>query len=128
MATWDAYIEKAQSKGVMAKELYMVRMSPTVPLDQLGPTVPDHLAYQEKLEAEGVLFAAGPLGDETGTDYSGEGLMIYRADSIEQAKKIAENDPMYLAGKKTFEIRPWLVNEGRISIDIRLSKKSSNLP
>ncbi len=128
MATWHEYIERAKLKGVMAKELYMVRMRPTVPLDELAPTVPDHLAYQEKLEAEGLLFAAGPLGDETGFDYSGEGLMIYRADSIHEAKKIAEQDPMFVAGKKTFEIRPWLVNEGRISIDIHLSKKSFDLP
>lgn len=128
MATWEEYKEKAASKGVMAKELYMVRMRPTVPLEDLGSTVPDHLAYQEKLESEGILFVAGPLGDDTGIDYSGEGLMIYRAESIEHARQIAEQDPMFIAGKKTYEIRPWLVNEGRISIDIHLSKKSSALP
>ena len=128
MGKWIDYVNGAKSKGVMAKTLFMVRMRPVVPLEELADTVPDHLAYQKQLEEEGILFAAGPLGDDTGVEYSGEGLMIYNVESIEKAKEVAGQDPMCLAGKKTPEIRPWLLNEGRMTFDIRLSLRSSDLP
>ncbi|KNF08155.1 YCII-like domain-containing protein [Gottschalkia purinilytica] len=46
-----------------------------------------HKAYLQKYIDEGKIFAKGPF-----TDHSG-GLVIYKVDSYEEAKELAENDP-----------------------------------
>lgn len=126
--TWSEYKKRARSKGVMGRELFMVHSVPAAPPEDIEQALPDHLAYQKKLEAAGVLFAAGPLADEAGAVWSMEGLIILRAQSLEEARQIAAEDPMHASGKKKFTARPWLVNEGRIQIDIHLSDKSAMLP
>jgi uncharacterized protein YciI len=124
---WDDYKEIVRSKGVLGKELFMIRTKPVVPREQLMEILGDHLAYQEKLEAEGILFVAGPLADEEGAEWSGEGLMVYAAESLAKAREIAEADPMHSTGRREFTIRPWLLNEGCLDIQVRLSKKSFSI-
>lgn len=47
----------------------------------------EHIGYLNQKLEEGILIAKGPF-----TDHSG-GLMIYKADSIEEARKLIEADP-----------------------------------
>lgn len=47
----------------------------------------EHIDFLNKKLEEGILIAKGPF-----TDHSG-GLMIYKADSIEDARAIIETDP-----------------------------------
>jgi len=54
-------------------------------------------------------------------------MIIYRADSMEAARKLAENDPMHSSGTRTFVMHRWLVNEGSISINVKLSAQSVTL-
>jgi hypothetical protein len=42
----------------------------------------------------------------------GAGLIIYRADSLHDAKELADADPMHSSGARTYVLRRWLVNEG----------------
>lgn len=126
--SWADYMARARSKGVMGRELFMVHSVPAATAEEIEQGLPEHLAYQKQLEAEGLLFAAGPLADEAGAVWSMEGLIILRAASLQDANSIAANDPMHASGRKTFTVRPWLVNEGRIQIDISLSSKSAELP
>ena len=81
----------------------------------------EHVAYQTTLERDGVMFAAGPLASEDLTEWLGEGLFMYRADSIDHARKIAEADPMHSSGARTFTVREWMVNEGTYSIQVYYS-------
>ena len=99
----------------------MVRSVPKGSPDLLKETLPDHLAYQAELEKAGVLVLAGPLSDPTGEEMFGEGLIIYREDSLEAARDYAAHDPMHKAGAREFEIRRWLVNEGSIQMTVGLS-------
>ena len=112
----------------MGREFFVVHSKPAAAADKIEQALPEHLAYQRKLEADGVLFAAGPLADEAGAIWSMEGLIVLRAASLEEAQQIAGSDPMHASGKKTFTVRPWLVNEGRFQVDISLSSKSATLP
>ena len=89
--------------------------------------LPDHLAYQGKMEAAGHLFLAGPLSDEAGEGMSGNGLIIYRAANLEEAKSFADGDPMHERGIKTYRIRKWLVNEGSLSFGLSLSSQSVSI-
>ncbi len=121
MANWQDYADHARSKGVLGKQLFMVRSTPTVSTDKLAEHLPPHLGYQKQLEDDGVLVFAGPLSDAEGENWSGEGLVIYRAGSIEEARKIADADPMHANGLRTYELRAWLLNEGSLNVSLSLS-------
>jgi hypothetical protein len=43
------------------------------------------------------------------------------------AKIIADNDPMHKAGARSYKIRPWLLNEGKVTIDLTFSNKSMEI-
>jgi len=64
-----------------------------------------HLRYWYDLWQRGIVYAAGPSADWT------IDLAIFAVDSVEEAKKARENDPMYVNGlfydAKYFE---WVVH------------------
>ncbi|MEM7442726.1 MAG: YciI family protein [Pseudomonadota bacterium] len=124
MSNWQDYAANARSKGVLAKQFFMVRSTPVVPLEQLAEHLLPHLAYQKSLEDEGTLAFAGPLSDESGENWSGGGLIIYRAGSIDEARQIADGDPMHANGLRTYELRAWLLNEGSLNVSLSLSTQS----
>jgi uncharacterized protein YciI len=114
-------IEASREQGFAALELFAIF---TTPVAGLGPVLAHlevHLAHQVAIEAEGTLFGAGPLGAEDGLHFDGEGLIIIRAGSLEEARQIADRDPMHRSGARTYRILPWILNEGAISFTARLS-------
>ncbi|WP_305983865.1 YciI family protein [Roseibium sp. MMSF_3544] len=125
MPKWSDYKRIAKERGALALELYVVNTTPAGPDVDLPGTLPDHLAYQAKLEEEGKLAFAGPVSDETGEELHGEGMIIYRAASLEDARQLAEEDPMHKRGVRTFTIRRWLINEGSFSLSVELSAKKA---
>ena len=48
-------------------------------------------------------------------------MVIIRAGSLAAAKAIAETDPMHKSGARTFRVRPWLLNEGTVTIKVTYS-------
>lgn len=62
---------------------------------------PAHLDYLDALYKEGKVVMAGPFTDKKG------GMVIYRADSPEEARKLAEADPVIVEGARTLELREW---------------------
>lgn len=124
MPAWSEYKKAAQERGSLACELYAIVSTPVKPPKELREKLPDHLAYQSKMEAEGKLFLAGPLSDLSGDQMEGTGMIIYKAASLEDAKAIADADPMHSTGTREYTIRRWLVNEGSFQLDIKLSAQS----
>ncbi|MEM7197234.1 MAG: YciI family protein [Pseudomonadota bacterium] len=127
MPAWDAYKQEAQARGALAFELYVVRSAPTVAPDILRKHLPAHLQYQRELEDTGTLIFAGPLSDISGEQMQGEGMIIYRAASLEQAPAIADADPMHSQGARSYEIRKWMINEGSLHLSIGLSAQAVKL-
>ncbi len=121
MVAWSEYKSAAKERGALALELYVVISTPVAPPERLKQVLPDHLDYQARQEEAGFLAFAGPLSDETGEHMQGRGLIIYRAETLEQARAIAEGDPMHSSGVREFTIRRWLVNEGSFSLNVGLS-------
>ncbi len=121
MPTWHEYKEIARSRGSLALEMYVVESTPSAEPPELQATLPAHLAYQKEMEKAGKLAFAGPLSDETGESMTGAGLIIYRAASLEEARKIADADPMHAEGKRSYRLRRWLINEGYLNLSITLS-------
>src|SRR5262249_48584263 len=91
----------------------------------IGPVmknVKEHLAFQVRLEKEGIMFAAGPNWTDDEKSWDGDGMVVIRANSLADAKKIMERDPMHKSGARKFKIRPRFVNQGRVSTRINYSK------
>lgn len=119
--TWQQGLDYSREHGLLAMQLYMVQSTPT---DGLGPVLAvldTHIAYQRQLEADGVMFAAGPLADEAEQDWLGEGIFVYRAASRDEAVKLAEGDPMHQSGARRFTVRLWMLNEGSFSVRLLFS-------
>ncbi|MEM5491658.1 YciI family protein [Hoeflea sp. AS16] len=123
MPTWAQYRDIARGRGALAYQLFIVESVAKAPPEKIQQILPFHLAYQKEMEAAGKLFLAGPVSDETGTAMSGGGLIIYRAEDIEEARAIAAKDPMHKQGGRSFTVRAWLVNEGSLNIQLRLSEQ-----
>ena len=121
MPLWNEYKEIARQRGSLAFELFVVETTPAVGPDKQKEVLPRHLEYQKEMESAGKLFLAGPMSDDTGEQMMGAGLIVYRAESMDQARDIARQDPMHAEGCRTFTIRKWLVNEGSPSFETRLS-------
>lgn len=127
MPAWNDYKNDAKQRGALALELYVVNSEPAAEPEILKQHLPAHLAYQAEQEKLGNLVMAGPLSDATGELMQGVGMIIYRAESLEAANALAENDPMHSSGTRTFSIRRWLVNEGSLTVNVKLSAQSVTL-
>ncbi len=109
-------IEGSRSRGYLAKQLYIVS---TRPVNGIGPVmenIENHLAFQERLERDGIMFAAGPNWTDDEQSWEGDGTVVIRATSLAEAREIAAQDPMHSSGARAFTVRPWLVNEGTINV------------
>jgi hypothetical protein len=112
---------KEASKAMLQKQLYAIFTTPT---DGLGPVfanIEAHLEFQVELERQGIMFAAGPMWTDDEQSWEGEGLVIIRAATREEAIEIAERDPMHKSGARTFRVRPWMINEGAMTVRIDFS-------
>lgn len=127
MPVWSDYVATARERGALALEFYCVVSEPAGDTQLIRDTLPDHLAYQSRLEAENALVFAGPLSDETGKLMEGMGMIILRARDMDEARSLAEADPMHGRGARRFTLRRWLVNEGGITLTVKLSGQSVTL-
>lgn len=126
MPSWSEYKAGARERGALALELYVVNSVPAKP-EALKTVLPDHLAYQARMEAEGKLAFAGPVSDASGEQMEGEGMIVYRAASLEAAAALADADPMHATGTRTYTIRRWLINEGSLTLSVGLSGKTVSM-
>jgi len=67
-----------------------------------------HMAHLTKMGAEGKMCIAGPLMDDTDI----RGICVYNVGSLEEAKKLAEEDPAVISGRLVVEIHPWYSMKG----------------
>lgn len=118
---WEKLIKDGKERGFLVKKLYAVNTTPVNGLEPVLAVLDEHAAYQVKLEEEGIMFVAGPFSNIDETGWDGEGFFVYRADSRQEAIKIAEADPMHSTGARTFTVRTWLLNEGTFRVHINYS-------
>ena len=115
---------KNACEGMLSKQLYAVF---TRPVNGLGPVMKnldEHLKFQISLEERGVMYGAGPFWTDDEKEWRGEGLVIIRAKNLDDAKAIAAEDPMHLSGARVFEVRPWLMCEGSVTIKLNHSTRN----
>lgn len=77
--------------------VYVSLMVNRNPLD--ASIISRHISYLERLDQTGRLVLCGPFVDEPG------GMVVFRADSMDEAHKIAQSDPFIQEGYKSYTIR-----------------------
>lgn len=123
-----AMIRAHPEMATMAKlELFVVVSTSAQGLGPILANMQAHVQHQIDLERRGIMFAAGPLFGEDDSEWAGDGMCIIRAASFEHAVEIAKADPMHQSGARTFRVRPWMVNEGSVSISITLSSGAMSI-
>jgi uncharacterized protein len=109
------------SKGMLQKQFYVVFSTPTHGIGPVMENLEKHLEHQREIERNGILMAAGPQWTDDEKYWDGDGMFVIRASSLEHARELAARDPMHQCGARTFTVRPWLVNEGRLNLQIDFS-------
>ena len=110
-------------RKMLRKKLYVLISKPAVPPEKLQPFLMAHLEYMIGLEKRGLVFASGPLSDGEGPP-SGHGLTVLRAANAKEARALAEGDPFFVNGLRTFELKEWTIMEGTLGLRVNLSDQS----
>jgi uncharacterized protein len=111
------------TRKMLRKKLYVVLSKPVVTPDKLQPFLSAHLEYMIGLEKRGLVFASGPLADGEGPP-TGQGLTVLRAKDASEARALAEGDPFFVNGLRTFELKEWTVMEGTLGLRVNLSDQT----
>ena len=111
------------TRKMLRKKLYVVLSKPAVAPDKLQPFLSAHLEYMIGLEKRGLVFASGPLADGEGPP-TGQGLTVLRAKDANEARVLAEADPFFINGVRSFEIKEWTVMEGTLGVRVNLSDQT----
>jgi uncharacterized protein YciI len=69
-----------------------------------------HLDYLEARWNEGVLSAYGRFPDGWG------GMLVFHAESEEQVKEWAENDPYVIQKARTYEVHEWALAKANVQV------------
>lgn len=118
---------KEIGKSFYGKVLFVVMTRPSGPGADLKTGMGEHLKHQIELERRGVMFAAGPLRRDGVEGWPGTGMFVIRARDFEEARAIADCDPMHRSGARVYDLFQWRLNEGRITLSIDLSQSSVEL-
>jgi uncharacterized protein len=108
---------------MLRKKLYVLISKPLVPPEKLKPLLATHIDYMVDLEKRGVLFASGPLTEPNGAP-SGHGLTVLRVKDAAEARRIAQAEPFFAQGLRSFELKEWTVMEGMLGVRVNLSDQS----
>jgi uncharacterized protein YciI len=111
------------TRKMLRKKFYVVLSKPSVTPDKLQPFLSAHLEYMIGMEKRGLVFASGPLADGEGPP-TGQGLTVLRAKDADEARTLAEADPFFVNGLRTFEIKEWTVMEGTLGLRVNLSDQT----
>jgi uncharacterized protein YciI len=87
--------------------IYMIKLTIVVDRAVYEPHLPAHIAYLRQLKARGALVLSGPFADRTG------GMVLVSAASRAEAESIADADPLVANRVDTYELREWLITDGR---------------
>jgi uncharacterized protein YciI len=84
--------------------------------DKLEEIQQAHLAHLRHMAKAGKLLVAGPLDDQP--DPRLRGIEIFRVGSIEEAKRLAGEDPAVKAGRLEVVVMTWYTEKGALTFPI----------
>jgi uncharacterized protein YciI len=121
----DREIETLHQR-MLRKQLWVIMSKRVAPPEEMRKHFKAHLEHQISLEKQGIMYGAGPV-TAPGESEPAFGLIIIRADSADEARRIADRDPMHAAGMRAYTLYQWSMNEGRLSITLDFSDRTYRL-
>ena len=97
------------SESKQAPPIYYVLFHTPGPQWQAGapyreqPGVMDHVNYMATFMADNTLVIGGPFLDDSG------GMMVCKTNTLEEARRIASEDPAVKGGLLNVEVKAWMV-------------------
>lgn len=82
---------------------YYAALLHMIDVEKNKETRPLHIDYLEGLDKQGKIYARGPFSDGSG------GLVVYIADTFEEALSLAEQDPHVIEKARRLELKEWQV-------------------
>jgi uncharacterized protein YciI len=70
-----------------------------------------HLGFNAKMRAAGLMMVAGPISGDDAI----AGICVYRAGSVQHARRLAEDDPAVRAGRFVVRVMDWYTAKDAIS-------------
>jgi uncharacterized protein YciI len=117
---------EALHERMLKKQLWVIITKRAAPPEEMKKHLKAHLEHQISLEKQGIMYGAGPA-TAPGENEPAFGLIIIRATNSDEARRIADRDPMHAAGVRTYTLYQWSMNEGRLSITLDFSDRSYRL-
>ncbi len=121
----DADVQALRSR-FLAKQLWVILSRRVAPAEQMERHIAAHLKHQIALEQQGIMYGAGPCRPPGGSE-AAFGLIIIRAPDEKEARRIADSDPMHVAGVRKYELYQWTMNEGQLRIALNFSDQTYRL-
>ncbi len=94
------------------KTYTFVMLKKGIKLDQDSATLAtiqkQHLEHLTQMAENGYLNVAGPFLDNG----YWRGLLIFNTDDVEKVKSLVEEDPAVKSGRLSYEIHPWMTQQG----------------
>ncbi len=112
--------------AISGSVFYIIFWEPTEKSGDRHLVHPAHIASVKALEKDGRLLQAGPFLGEDGKP-DGRGMFILRVNSMAQAHEIAQADPYYIHGFRTYRLQPWRRSEGSISLRVNIAEGTVTL-
>ena len=85
---------------------YLTFSKPASTREQIIPHLQEHLDWQRNAHDSGGMLYSGPSADFS------MGIMLLRAESLDDAKKTMDSEPFHKLGLRTYEIIEWDVHQG----------------
>lgn len=80
---------------------YVVMLNKIDGVETPQEIIKEHVQFLQKLESRGQLEMCGPFSDFPG------GMLVLKANSLEEAKDIANSDPFVQSGVRAMSLRTW---------------------
>jgi uncharacterized protein len=96
--------------------LVLLKRAPNAPkLDEheLDELQKKHLGHLRAMYEAGKMVIAGPFDEQQ--DQTMRGMCLYRVTTLDEARKLAEQDPSVKAGRLQVEVLAWWVEKGHMS-------------
>jgi uncharacterized protein YciI len=116
----------ALHERMLRKQLWVIMTERVATPEEMNKHLKAHLEHQISLEKQGIMYGAGPA-TVPGDKAPAFGLIIIRAKDADEARQIADRDPMHVAGVRTYKLYQWSMNEGRINITLDFSDRTYRL-
>lgn len=120
----DVLSEAEKLNTGMNKEVYLYVTEPIVSFAEVAKILPDHMDFVHKIESQGTMIMGGQTTIEGASDAGGYGAIMIRANSFEEARRIADQDPMHKTGVRKYTLYKWNINEGELNVRLKLSDAS----